>query len=64
MQAHDVREHRDLVVRAPRLLGDRRAADERPPLEHHDALAGPGEVRRRDEPVVAAADDDGVELFT
>ena len=61
-QAHDVREHRDLVVRTPRLLGDRRATDERPPLEDHDALAGAGEVRRRDEAVVTATDDDCIEL--
>ena len=59
-QAHHVGEHRDLVLRSPRLLGDGGAADDVAALEHDGALAGAGEVGRGDEPVVAAADDDGV----
>ena len=50
-----------MLTRAPAndsLAG--RAADDRAGLEHERAQAGPGEVGRGDEPVVAAADDDGV----
>ena len=59
-QAHDVGEHRDLVVRPPRLLGDGGPADDVPAFEHDGALAGAGQVGRGDEPVVASPDDDGV----
>ncbi len=41
-------------------LGDRRAADLRPALEHRDLEAGHGEIGRGDKAVVTAADDDDV----
>ena len=42
------------------LLGDRRAADDRPALEDQGLEPGLGQVRAVDQPVVAAADDDRV----
>ncbi len=60
-EAHDVRQRGHLEVGAPRLLGDRRAADLRTALEHDDARAPLGEQTGGDEPVVASADDDDVE---
>ena len=42
------------------LLGDAGAADDRPPLEHERAHPRAGQVERRHQAVVAAADDDGV----
>jgi hypothetical protein len=42
------------------LLGDRRAADQVPPLEHQGAQARLGEVAGIDQAVVTAAHDDGV----
>ena len=59
-QAHDVGQHRDLVVGPPRLLGDGGAADDGPAFEDHGALAGPGQVGAGHQPVVATPDDDGV----
>ena len=41
------------------LLGDRRAADHVPPLEHERPQPRLREIERRDEAVVAGADDDG-----
>jgi hypothetical protein len=43
-----------------RALGDRRAADVVAALEDEHRAPGAGQVRRGDEPVVAAADDHGV----
>ena len=43
-----------------KFLGDRRAADLRPALEHRDLEAGHGEIGGGDKAVVAAADDDDV----
>ena len=60
-EADDVRERGDLEVRAPRLLGGRRAADLRAPFEHRDARAALREQPGGDEAVVPAADDDDVE---
>ena len=54
------------VVQEPRqgqLLGDRVAADDVLRLEHADLEAGLGEVGRADQPVVAGADDDDVDLL-
>jgi hypothetical protein len=59
-QAHDVRQHRDLVVGPPRLLGDGGAPDDVAAFEHHRALAGAGEVGGGHQSVVAAPDHDGV----
>jgi hypothetical protein len=60
-QRDDVR--RDGVLEAGiDLLGDRRAAEHVAPLEHEHLAARAGEIRRIDEPVVAAADDDDVVL--
>ena len=58
-QAHDVGEDRELEARED-LLGDRRAADQVAALEHEHRSPGAREVRRGDEPVVPAADDDRV----
>jgi hypothetical protein len=44
------------------LLGRDRAADDLAPLEDRDAQAGAREIARRDEPVVAGADDDDIEV--
>jgi len=55
-QADDIRQRRHLVVRAPRRLGHRRAADLVAPLEHGDAPAAPGEQASGDQAVVATAD--------
>jgi hypothetical protein len=43
------------------LFGHRGAADDRAALENAHRQARAGEVRRTGQPVVAAADDDGVE---
>ena len=43
-----------------KFLGDRRAADLCAPLEHGDFKAGHGEIGRRDEAIVTAADHDDV----
>ena len=59
-QRQGVREGREPEA-GPQLLGDRRAADERPPLEHQRLEPGPGEVRAVGQAVVAGADDDRVE---
>ena len=40
-----------------KLLGDRRTADDRTPLEHDYLEPGGSEVRRAHEPVVTSADD-------
>ena len=59
-------EHRDHVARprdacaGPDLLGHAGPAQDRPPLEHHDAQPGVSQVGRGGQPVVAAADDDRV----
>ncbi len=61
-------QHADHVGRArdalpwPDLLGHARAAQQLPALEHAHAQAGPRQVRRRGQPVVAAAGDDRVEV--
>ncbi len=55
----DVRARRHPVTRED-LLGVGRAPNLLPPLENRDLEAGPGEVERGDQSVVAAADDDGV----
>jgi len=44
------------------LLGDRGASDDVAPFEDQDLLAGAREIRRVDEPVVPASDDDDVVL--
>jgi len=44
------------------LLGDRRPAVAHPTFEHEDLEARLREIARRRQPVVAAADDDPVEL--
>jgi hypothetical protein len=44
------------------LLGDGRAADHPPALEHGDPPPRPGEVAGAGKTVVAAADDQGVEI--
>ena len=41
-------------------LGDRRAADDRPALEHGDLEPRGGEIGRRDQAIVTPADDDDV----
>ena len=58
-QADHIRELAELVPRED-LLGHRRAADDVPPFQHHDLLAGPRQIRRGHQPVVPAADDDRV----
>ena len=58
-QADHVRELGEAVARED-LLGDRGAADDVAPLEHHDLLARAREVGAGDQAVVARADDDRV----
>ena len=58
-QAHHVGAHAVLEARVD-LLRNRSAPEHVPLLQHHDALAGPGQVRGVDEAIVAPADDDGV----
>ena len=60
-QAHDVgaRAHDEVGV-GERALERARAAEPLAALEHEHRLAGPGEVGRAGQPVVAAADHDGV----
>jgi hypothetical protein len=60
-QRDDVGRARDAMTR-PDLLGHARAAEDVAALEHADAQAGAREIARRGQPVVAAADDDGVEV--
>jgi hypothetical protein len=55
-QAHHVRQRGDLEVRAPWRLGGGGAARVAPSLEHERSQAGPGQVGRRHEPVMATAD--------
>ena len=62
-QTHHVRERGHLEIRAPRLFGDRGAADDVAPLEHRDSRAALGQESGRDEAVVPAADHDHVEGF-
>ena len=58
-QRDDVREDREAEARED-LLGHGRAAEDVAPLEDERLHPGPGQVRGRDQPVVAAADDDRV----
>ena len=58
-QADDVREDREAEARED-LLGHRGAAEDVALLEDERLEAGPREVRRADQAVVAAADDDRV----
>ena len=59
-QRHQVREHAVPEARE-RLLAQRGAADDGRAIQHHDIQAGPGQVGRGDQTVVAGADDDRVE---
>ena len=60
-QAHEVRVARDTRVDpVERALGDRGAAQRTPALEHQAFAPGFRQVRGGRQPVVAAADDDGV----
>jgi hypothetical protein len=52
------------VVGNGQLLGGHRPAGAGRPLDHLHRPAGAGEVRRGDEAIVAAADDDGVDRAT
>jgi hypothetical protein len=58
-QAHHVGKDRELEA-GEDFLGDRGAADDRALLENQHFAARAREVRGGDQPVVAAADDDGV----
>jgi hypothetical protein len=60
-QADHVGAARHAVAR-PQLLGDAGAAEDVAALEHAHAPAREGEVRGGGQPVVSAADDDGVEV--
>jgi hypothetical protein len=60
-QAHGVAGGRVAEARVE-LLGDGRAADHPPALEHGDPPPRPREVAGAGEAVVAAADDQGVEI--
>ena len=58
-QAHQVAEDGEPEA-GHDLFGDGRAADDRAALEHQRLLAGAGEIGAAGQPVVPAADDDGV----
>ncbi len=60
-ERHHVRAHREFETRED-FLGDGRAAQHMAPLEHHDAPASAGQVRRVCQSVVSAADNDCVVL--
>ena len=62
-EADHVGERGHLEVGTPRLLGDRRAADDVAPLEHDDARALLREQAGGHEAVVPASDHDDVERF-
>ena len=55
-QGNHVGQRRHRVVRAERMLADRRPARHIAPLADHRLQAGPRQVRRRDQAVVPAAD--------
>src|SRR4051812_43118683 len=58
-QAHDVREHREPESRK-HFVSQGSAAHTRAALEHEHAPAGSRQIRRADETIVAAADDNRV----
>ena len=45
-----------------KFLGDGCASDDTPPFNNADGHARSGEISRTDEPVVTAANDDGIEV--
>ena len=61
-QADDVRKLREPVA-GEYLFGNGRAADDVAPLEHDDLLACPRQIRRSNQAVVAAADDDRIVMY-
>src|SRR5437867_9556703 len=58
-ETYDIREDGELEA-GKDFLGDGRATDHRPRLQHERLLSGLCEIRRGDEPVVPAADHDRV----
>src|SRR5581483_2031996 len=58
-EAAQIRCRRDAMA-GPDLLRHARPADDLAPLQYQDALSGPRQIRRRNQPVVSRPDDDGV----
>ena len=58
-QTDGITRHR-IAEAGMKLFGDGSTADDGPPLQHTDIVTGPGEIKGASQPVMAAADQNGI----